>query len=440
MRILLVSGVLSLALTVCGCRALTSEVLDSGTQRPTVRAVQVHAGSLPEVLTFKGVLRATRRAAVNSAAAGVVERVAVQDGDRVSAGQPVVWLASAELQARVREQEAAVHVARTRVGELQAQLDLTSSKVSGSVKQAQASYSQAQIEVASARTQLEAARKNLERMQSLFNEKAVPRYQVDQAQLKHRLQQDSLQTSLSKRQAAYEALQTARAGGSETAAQRSQLAGAQASLEQAEASRQTSRVQLEQSVLRAPIDGVVVNRSVDPGQSVGGPGNPLLTVVDNRTLECVSTVDQRFAADLRPGMRAFIRTPLQPDRQAQATVAEVIPSSDPKTSTVRVRMLVSNPKSELVDGFTVNGRITLAEHRGILVRRDAMRREARRTFVYVVDLQSRLEKREVTAEASDETYFVVSKGLAPRDVVVVEAADIPVGTAVDIQMQPSPGP
>jgi len=148
---------------------------------PPVRAVQVRSGRLPQVLTFTGTLQARKRAAVNSTVAGIVERVAVRDGDTVRAGQPVIWLQSAELAAQLREQEAAVQVARTRVSQLEAQVALSASQVRGSVEQAQATYKQAQISVVAARTQLQQAQSDVRRYTTLYQQKAIPHSQLEQA-------------------------------------------------------------------------------------------------------------------------------------------------------------------------------------------------------------------------------------------------------------------
>ena len=139
----------------------------------------------------------------------------------------------------------------------------------------------------------------------------------------------------------------------DTEALRAQLEGARASMHQAEAAVESTRVALTQMVIRAPMTGMVVDRAVEPGQSVGAGSPPLLTVVDNSHLECASNVDQRFAPQVHRAMRAVLRTPLDPRATLVGTVTDVIPAGDPKTLTVRLRLEVDNHEHRLMDGVSV---------------------------------------------------------------------------------------
>ena len=424
----------TLALAILGGLALTGCVRgtllrSAPPDAKSVRVAVVQAGRIPEVLTFTGLLRATRRATVSAGTAGVVRRVGVRTGERVTREQPVVWLDDAEAAVRVREQEAAVAVARARVPELETQVRHSEDKVRGGIRQATEDLAQARINVQSGRTKLASDLRDKARMEALFAEKAVPRHQVEQAQLTYQLSRDQVAVAQSKERRAEEALQVAQAGWHETAALRAQLEGARASLKQAEATLAASRVAQSETVLRAPIDGVVVDRSVEPGQSVGGGGVALLTVVDNSCLECVSTVEQRYAARLRRGMRANLRSGLEPGTTLEGTVSEVVPAGDPKTMTVQVRFTVQNRTQVLMDGVSANGRTTLQEHAGVLLPRPALRRDGRQRWVLVTH-NGLVARSDVQVGYEDETWYVVTRGLTPGEVVITEAGELAPGAAV----------
>ena len=172
--------------------------LDKTPDAPLVKVVAVQKGTVPQVLTFTGVLRARRRASVSAGTSGVVLRVAARDGDRVTRGQPVIWLNDSELQSRMREQQAAVSVAQARIPELATNVSHSESKVRAAIRQARESLQQAQILVQSTRTQFASDKADRIRMEGLYKEKAVPRHQVEQAQLKCKLTADQLSTALSK--------------------------------------------------------------------------------------------------------------------------------------------------------------------------------------------------------------------------------------------------
>lgn len=126
---------------------LLSVMLAEGCARPQeapvrsepVRVGTATRGELSQGITFRANLRATRRASVNAAAPGMVARVAVHEGDRVRAGQPIAWLDATEVEARIREQEAVVQAARARVASSRANVELSSHGVTGDVRQAASS-------------------------------------------------------------------------------------------------------------------------------------------------------------------------------------------------------------------------------------------------------------------------------------------------------------
>lgn len=130
-------------------------------------------------------------------------------------------------------------------------------------------------------------------------------------------------------QAQLNAMQAAARAASEELAHKKQLAAlnsvgrfevslAEARRAQAEAEAQVYRVQVKRCSVTAPFDGQVVQRRVQPHESVAS-GTPILEVVDNRTLEIHLLVPSRWLATLKPGQRfTFV-----PDETGQPLQAEV---------------------------------------------------------------------------------------------------------------------
>ncbi len=130
-------------------------------------------------------------------------------------------------------------------------------------------------------------------------------------------------------QAQLNAMQAAARAASEELAHKKQLAAlnsvgrfevnlAEARRAQAEAEAQVYRVQVKRCSITAPFDGQVVQRRVQPHESVAS-GTPILEVVDNRTLEIHLLVPSRWLATLKPGQHfTFV-----PDETGQPLQAEV---------------------------------------------------------------------------------------------------------------------
>lgn len=413
------------------CQRLESEPV-----RPTeVRVAEITAGAFDETITFVGTLRARRRASLASVQPGTVVRVDVTDGDTVAAGQPLVWLETRDTEARIREQEAALEGARANEAEVEASLHQSEAQLRNGVEQAQETLRQSEINVASVKTQTVANQRDMERLRTLYKENAVSRSQKEQAELKYKLSLDDLKTALSRKASAEAALRLAQKGEHDVASARAKLAVAHAQVTQAQASLEAARVSLQESVLKAPIAGTIVDRNVEPGQAVGGGATPLLAVVDNATLECVTAIEEQHADRIRRGMPANITTPLSRDRSLRAEVLELVPSSDPKTNTLRMRLRILNPDNLLMDGLSINGRLTLTEHRGATVPREAVRTMGQKSYVHLVEGQS-VHRREVNVSYTTETHALIT-GVSEGQFVVIDGNNLTDGQTVTIDYTPA---
>ena len=130
-----------------------------------VRVAPVTVGTLDEFVPFVGTLRAKRRASVASAQGGRVVRVDVTDGDAVTSGQPLVWLDTRDLEARVGEQQAALASARAHESEVSATLHQSEAKHGNDVEQAQQALTQADIYIKTVTTQRDANQRDMVRLQ-----------------------------------------------------------------------------------------------------------------------------------------------------------------------------------------------------------------------------------------------------------------------------------
>ena len=441
-RTLLIAALLASLTPSTGCRRIE----EARTQPPTVRVVAATQGLVGEYATFTGVLKARHRAAVSSAQPGTVIRVAATDGDAVAEGQPLIWLDTRDAEARLHEQQTQLASARADMTQTEATLRQSESKLKNDVEQAQQALAQTDIAVRSATTQMNANQRDMTRLQTLYKEKAVSRSQMEKAELQYKLSVDELHTARSKQPAALASLRLAQKGERDVEMQRAQLAVSRSKVAQAEAAVNTVQVSLQQSVLRSPMAGTVVERSVEPGQVVGGGGTPLMTVVDNRKLECVASLEEQYANRVTRGQPAILNTSLEPDANVHATVTDVVPSSDPKTNTVKMRLRLDQvtadvPASKmlatLTDGVTVTGRLTLAKHRGVVIPREALHHNGTQAFVSVVEAQA-AHTRQVTVEHENQTHavvkeirageFVICEGELPKDGQQVTVDYAPVST------------
>ncbi len=190
----------------------------------------------------------------------------------------------------------------------------------------------------------------------------------------------------------------------------------------ARAQLESAETYLTRAVLRAPFDGVVSFRGVNPGDRVESMGGPtLFRVVDPRLLELVVSVPSTRLAALAVGQRLEFSCDAFPGRTFSGEVKFVNPEVDPAARAVKVSALVPNPSEELRGGLFITGRILTGTRAGVimlpragLASWDVERREGE-AFVVVGDRVER--RRVVTGFVTGEAVEAVS-GLAPGDLVV----------------------
>ena len=145
---------------------------------------------------------------------------------------------------------------------------------------------------------------------------------------------------------------------------------AQAALAQAQAQLELAKVNLDETSIRAPMDGVVAERRVDPGAMVG-PRRAIVRIAQMDPLRLMLAIPARLLPMLEEGQtRVAVATDVWPGRELDCTVARIFPTADPATRTVRAEVLLENPKEDggwrLRPGMYATAKLTLATSPGAL--------------------------------------------------------------------------
>ncbi|MCB5426468.1 efflux RND transporter periplasmic adaptor subunit [Altererythrobacter sp. CC-YST694] len=132
-----------------------------------------------------------------------------------------------------------------------------------------------------------------------------------------------------------------------------------------------AREQRDRRVLRAPFAGVIMERPVDPGQTVG-LDSVIYRLADLSRPEVTVEVDEIYATEIRPGMDARISLPGQA-QELRAVVAHVEPRVDPATGARDVRLSLVDPVVDAPSGLTVTVNLIIERReRAISVPRSAL--------------------------------------------------------------------
>ncbi len=338
----------------------------------------VEFGALRETVVASGIMEPLVRVPVISEVSGIIAQVHVEAGDRVERGQPLFELDRERLEARVAERRAELELR-----EAHARYDL--------VGRAQADLAQARREHA----------------------------RVERLKAGNVLAQQALDSSKHELRLAEIALNDARA---ETAAR-------QASVSQKRETLRQARRDLENAVVRAPIDGIVIERDGEVGRAVADVtamgGTTIAVIADDRRIRLVAEIDENDIAGVRVGQVA--------DVTIDAFQGEPFPGRVRKISAAGIQTgTISNfeveiqlePDPRLRVGMSADARVIVHEHREVLlVPNAAIVRRASETLIRVRDVAGgeRSKLAPIELGYSDGFHTVVTAGVTEGDVILVSS-------------------
>jgi RND family efflux transporter MFP subunit len=185
-----------------------------------------------------------------------------------------------------------------------------------------------------------------------------------------------------------------------------------------EAQVRLARKALADATVTSPIDGIVAERLVHPGETPG-TGASLFSVVDLSTVEVRATVPADAVARLAPGQPVRLRVDGYGERAFAGTLARINPAALAGSRAIPVHVAVGNPDGALRGGMFASGEAIVAETEAALaVPAAALRRDEAGGFVLVVagGLTERRGVERVRAWAGGDLVEVA--GLRPGEVVV----------------------
>lgn len=176
--------------------------------------------------------------------------------------------------------------------------------------------------------------------------------------------------------------------------------------------------------LKSPLSGIVVERTVTPGQSVTGDPDPVLfTVADLDVLQVVADVYEQDLALVREGQSAVVKVEAYPDVGFPATVTVVGDVVDPVTRTIKVRARVDNGAHKLKPEMFARLQLDVSDSGQFLtVPREAVLEADGKQFVYVVEVGNKYVKREVKISTISAEQSRVIEGLRAGERIVTKGA------------------
>ncbi len=364
---------------------------DSGT--PQYLTARVERGNLRNTVTATGALQAVTTVQVGSQASGTISALYADFNSVVKKGQVVAQLDPATAKAQVDQARANLEQARATLTNARAAVVNSRAGVSdaqarglaarSTVQNNQAGVSAAQANVAVLKAQQDDAMSLLKQQESLLKagviaqrdydvamtayKTAEARYnqavsQLDQAKLS---EQSSSSAGIAQSQAAVEQSQA------QVKQSEAQVQQAAAQVQQAEASLNMAQVNLSHTTITSPIDGIVVSRDVNVGQTVAASlsAPTLFTIANDLTqMQVIANIDQADIGLVEQAKSVRFSVDAFPGKDFDGKIAEMRlnPVNVQNVVTYNVVINVDNPDQKLKPGMTANLTITIDERNDVL--------------------------------------------------------------------------
>jgi HlyD family secretion protein len=417
--------------------------------------------AITETISSSGRVRGVTETVVGAQAAGIVETLYVDEGDRVTAGQALAVLKHDVAEARVSQAEQVLSTAHAQLaqverGPLSSEVETAQQQVRqaeaqlvqqrAAVQQAQQSVAQSRAQLHQLQAELNLAATQLERSAALFERNYISRAEYDQTQTQFRVAEGRVtaaqqavavaRANVQEAEAGVQAAQAnvkaleARLRTVQNGATPEEIEVARQRVAEAEHALRVARQQVQEAVVTAPFAGIITALNAELGQPVGTQGVVRLV---SSALEIRLDVDESNLADLVIGQQAVISSSVYPNDTFRGSVSEIGAAVDQTRGTVTVRVTPLQAPDWLRPGQTVN--VNIITQRAVprlLIPAQALNRSGERVVVYVVENGRALEKVVLTRPPTPEGVPVLT-GLRAEDRIIADARGLVAGERVRVR-------
>jgi HlyD family secretion protein len=338
--------------------------VQSGGNSPQFRLARVERGSLTAAVSATGNLAAVITVQVGSQVSGQVKELLVDFNSVVKRNQLIARIDPETFQAKVSQAKAEVESAQATVLNQQAQIE----RARADVETARAGLAETKAQTARAQVAVVDTKRDLGRKTELSRRELIARSDLDSSQAAFESAMAALDAAKAKEQSLGASVGSAQA---QLRVAEAQLVSSRAQVTQKRAVLRQAEVDLEHTAILAPVDGVVVSRQVDVGQTVAASlqAPVLFTIAQDLTKMQVDTsVDEADIGRVRlDGPASFTVDAFAGEtfngrvvqiRKAALVVQNVV--------TYTVVVAVDNPEGRLLPGMTANVKLIVAEKPSVL--------------------------------------------------------------------------
>jgi HlyD family secretion protein len=366
---------------------------------------------------------------------GKVAAVNVQEGSKVKKGDVLVQLETDDLAQQVKQAESSAVAAEAKLADTQAGARVQEIQgLESAVNAAQGAYQQATAAMEQAKAGLDLSTSTYNRLRNMFDSSSgLTQEDLDKGTLDYE-----------KAKAGYEQTQAAQK------AAEAQVQGASAKLEmakvgptdntikalQADMTRLNAGLELannglNNATIAAPIDGIIVKKSISPGE-LAQPGISILTLVNMDLVQVELSVPDSQITQVKVGMPVDVKVQNLPDKSFKGEVAFVSPVSNPDSNTFPVKVKVDNNGGLLFAGMMAVVNMNAAQQSRLEVPKSAIIKKDQKEYLFTSENNTAHLVEVKTEEKNQDWLYVLpnDKIKANQQIIVNPTDKIAEGTQV----------
>ncbi len=372
------------------------------------------------VLSATGYIIAAHKIEVASKVNGRVASIDVDKGDKVKAGQVLVRLEDDEYRSQVMQQKGQLDNLQAKLEELQ----------NGSRPE---EVQKARADVEQAKADQEDAKATLDRTKQLASEGVFAKQTLDDAQAKY-------DGAVAKTASLQRTLDLSVMG-----PRKEEIDQVRGQIEQARGALDYAQTQLDNTVIKAPVTGTILDRNVEKGEFITtgfvgdkGAKGYIVTMADLNDLQVELDINQNDFPKLAAKQKGIVTTDAYPDRKYQGVIEQVSPEADRAKATVQVKVRVLHPDDYLRPDMNATVAFyndapieaqNAAPKRFVVIPQGAVQGD----HVFVV-LNGHAVRRPVTTGGSSDKGVLIESGLiGGEDLIVSPPADLRDGQKVEVK-------
>lgn len=379
----------------------------AGGEPVSVEVVSPERRALEQVLKIPASLEPGEVAQLYAKASGYVQELSVDIGSRVDKDDVLLEIDVPEMMDELRQVEAVLAAQKAKVLALRAK-----------VNQADSMIVTAQAEIQRREAELSLGRITANRKKQLFDEKAIPEQDLDEANSRLDVMRAEVQIAKANVQAAE----------AEKAAVEADESVAESQVAVEEARLKRLRTLMSYATIRAPFDGVITERFVDPGAFVRsaaeGATTPLLTIARVDYVRLVLNVPESDASHVSIGTQIEAQCDHLGSEPLKATITRTARALRENTRTMRVEADIDNTNGRLIPGLYARTSVLLkSEAQAMMIPSKAVRVRGSDITVLVAD-GAVARAKPITLGYDDGIWAEIKSGLSGNEQIIVSSSGV----------------